>query len=272
MREGRDRRSGRPGWGTRLLRGLLIFTVGGLVGANATYYVLSRRAGACAAGCVAAPAGPSATAPVAGVESGRAAPSAPPGASTAPAMPGPAPEPVESPDGAMVLPVSGIRPEQLVDTFTQSRGTTRLHDAIDIMAPAGTPVLAAVDGRVVKLFASEAGGITLYQFDTAERFVYYYAHLQGYAPDIVEGRVLRRGEVLGYVGSTGNANPSGPHLHFAIARLDADKRWHAGTPVNPYPLLSGRPAAVPPATPAPPSTTSSPPASAPGATKAPPAR
>jgi murein DD-endopeptidase MepM/ murein hydrolase activator NlpD len=147
-----------------------------------------------------------------------------------------------------VVPVAGIRPDQLVDTFTQSRSGGRRHDAIDIMAPAGTPVLAAVDGRVVKLFASEAGGITLYQFDPTERYVYYYAHLQGYAPDITEGRVLRRGEVLGYVGATGNANPAGPHLHFAIALLDADKRWHGGTPVNPYPLLSGRPVAavVPP--------------------------
>lgn len=265
MRDGRDRSSERPGWGARLVRGLLVFTVGALVGANATYYVLSRRAGPCAAGCVAAPAASSSAAPGARVVPGRAAPSAAPGPSTASALPVPAPEPVESPGGAMVVPVAGIRPDQLVDTFTQSRGTTRRHDAIDIMAPAGTPVLAAVDGRVVKLFASKAGGITLYQFDAAERFVYYYAHLQGYAPDIVEGRVLRRGEVLGYVGSTGNANPSGPHLHFAIARLDADKRWHAGTPVNPYPLLSGRPAAVPLATPTPPAARSSPPPSNPGA-------
>ena len=138
-----------------------------------------------------------------------------------------------------------MQPGQLVDTYTQSRGAGRRHDAIDIMAPAGTPVLAAVDGRVVKLFASEAGGITLYQFDRDERYVHYYAHLQGYAPGIDEGRELRRGEVLGFVGSTGNANPDGPHLHYAIALLDADKRWHGGTPVNPYPLLSGRPAALP---------------------------
>lgn len=256
MREDGRGRSGRPGWGARFMRGLLVFTVGALVGANATYYVLSRRL--CTAGCVAtAPEAPAApAAPSAGATAGQGAPTTGrPTPPTAPAAPRPAPVPVESPDGTLVLPVSGVRPDQLVDTFTQSRGSARRHDAIDIMAPAGTPVLAAVDGRVVKLFASEAGGITLYQFDTAERFVYYYAHLQGYAPDIVEGRVLRRGEVLGYVGSTGNADPSAPHLHFAIALLDADKRWHAGTPVNPYPLLSGRPAAPPAAGPAPPPAT-----------------
>lgn len=254
MGKGRDGRSDGPGWGARLVRGLLVFTAGALVGANAVYYVLSQRAPACTQACattaqpvgpaVATPPGPDAT------QDGRGAAPPRPAASPGPGVPVPPAEPVASPDGAMVVPVAGVRPEQLVDTFTQSRGTTRRHDAIDIMAPAGTPVLAAVDGRVVKLFASKAGGITLYQFDTAERIVYYYAHLQGYAPDIVEGRVLKRGEMLGYVGSTGNADPSGPHLHFAIALLDADKRWSASTPVNPYPLLSGRPAAPVAAAPA----------------------
>ncbi len=92
----------------------------------------------------------------------------------------------------------------------------------------------------VKLFNSKAGGITLYQFDPGERFVYYYAHLQDYAPGIVEGKVLRKGELIGHVGSTGNANPEGPHLHFAIGELGADKKWWDYKAINPYPLLGGR--------------------------------
>lgn len=221
-----------------VLRGLLVFMAGALLGANVVYYLLQSRPRDCDCAATVAPAGTPAAA-------GGAAPAGtpiPPGPSRPPA---PTPVvPVPAPTGALVIPVSGVQPGQLVDTYTQSRGAGRRHDAIDIMAPAGTPVLAAVDGRVVKLFASEAGGITLYQFDREERYVYYYAHLQGYAPGIEEGRELRRGEVLGYVGSTGNASPDGPHLHFAIALLDPDKRWHGGTPVNPYPLLSGRPAAA----------------------------
>jgi len=222
-----------------VLRGLLLVLAGALLGANVVYYLL-MQSGARDCDCgtgerVPAAAPGSAPTPAAGVQGPTTAPTI----ASAPAVPVPAP------GGDLMIPVSGVQPGQLVDTYTQSRGAGRSHDAIDIMAPAGTPVLAAVDGRVVKLFASEAGGITLYQFDRDERFVYYYAHLQGYAPGIEEGRVLRRGEVLGYVGSTGNASPDGPHLHFAIARLDPDKRWHGGTPVNPYPLLSGRPAAVP---------------------------
>lgn len=243
-----DARAAGPGWGARLLRGLLIFAAGFLLGANVLYYLASSgRLGALAPARM-APA-PAVTAPPAPGTPVEAAPATPtPGIPRDPTMPAPmarAPTgPVStSPNGTHAVPVAGVRPEQLVDTFTQARGGGRVHDAIDIMAATGTPVVAAVDGRVVKLFASKAGGITLYQFDTAEEFVYYYAHLQGYAPGIDEGTTLRRGQVLGYVGYTGNANPSGPHLHFAIARLDPDKRWHAGTPVNPYPILSGKPAA-----------------------------
>lgn len=226
------------GWGSRALRGLLIFMAGGLLGANVVYYLLRSQPSPC----------PGATAPACPVPPEAGAGAARPAPRTGAAAPAPPPvvgEPVPSPDGAMIIPVAGVQPGQLVDTYTQSRGSGRRHDAIDIMAAAGTPVLAAVEGRVVKLFASEAGGITLYQFDPGETFVYYYAHLQGYAPGIVEGRVLRKGEVLGYVGSTGNAKVDAPHLHFAIARLGPDKRWYGGTPINPYPLLSGRPAAAP---------------------------
>jgi murein DD-endopeptidase MepM/ murein hydrolase activator NlpD len=145
------------------------------------------------------------------------------------------------PSQALLLPVAGVQAAQLVDTYAQSRGTGRAHDAIDIIAPRGTPVYAVEDGRVAKLFLSKPGGITLYQFDPSERVAYYYAHLDGYADGIVEGKPLKRGELIGYVGSTGNADPSAPHLHFAMFALGPDKKWWQGTAINPYPLLGGRP-------------------------------
>jgi len=142
--------------------------------------------------------------------------------------------------GSLLIPVQGMPAAKLVDTFTQSRGAGRLHDAIDIMAPRGTPVLAVADGRVAKLFDSKPGGLTVYQFDGEEKLAYYYAHLDRYADGLAEGRVLKRGEVLGYVGSTGNASPDAPHLHFAVMVLGPEKHWWQGTAVNPYPLLGGR--------------------------------
>ncbi|WP_330969790.1 M23 family metallopeptidase, partial [Lysobacter sp. A3-1-A15] len=140
----------------------------------------------------------------------------------------------------LVIPVQGIAPESLQDTFNDARGQSRVHDAIDIMAPRGTPVLAVADGTVEKLFTSAAGGITLYQFEPDSRYVYYYAHLDRYAAGLEEGDTLRRGQVIGYVGSTGNASPDAPHLHFAIFLLGPEKRWWDGTAINPYPLLGGR--------------------------------
>jgi len=142
--------------------------------------------------------------------------------------------------GALLIPVQGVQASKLVDTFTQSRGAGRLHDAIDIMSTRGTPVLAVADGRVAKLFDSKPGGLTVYQFDRGEKLAYYYAHLDRYADGLVEGRVLKRGEILGYVGSTGNASPDAPHLHFAVFVLGPEKNWWQGTAVNPYPLLGGR--------------------------------
>ncbi len=139
----------------------------------------------------------------------------------------------------LLLPVRGVKPTQLVDTYTQSRGAGRSHDAIDIMAPRGTPVFAVADGRVVKLFLSKPGGLTIYEFDPEEKVAYYYAHLDGYAGGLVEGKQVRRGEVIGYVGSTGNASPDGPHLHFAIFLLGPEKRWWQGTAINPFALLGG---------------------------------
>lgn len=140
----------------------------------------------------------------------------------------------------LLIPVEGATPESLIDTFTEARGGgSRPHDAIDIMAPAGTPVRAVDDGRVAKLFLSDAGGITIYQFDAGERYAYYYAHLERYAEGLEEGDTVKRGEVIGYVGYTGNANPAAPHLHFAIMALGPDKRWWQGTAINPYPILVG---------------------------------
>ena len=139
----------------------------------------------------------------------------------------------------LLIPVRGIGVAQLSDTFSQARADGRVHEAIDISSPTGTPVLAVADGRIVKLFDSKPGGLTLYQFDASETYAYYYAHLDAYASGIVEGKQLRRGELLGYVGSTGNANPAAPHLHFAIFELGPEKNWWQGRAINPYPLLGG---------------------------------
>jgi murein DD-endopeptidase MepM/ murein hydrolase activator NlpD len=136
------------------------------------------------------------------------------------------------------LPIGGLRAEDLHDTFKEARGGgERTHEALDIMAPRGTPVLAMVDGPVKKLFDSKAGGLTVYQFGTDETYCYYYAHLDRYAGGLAEGKTLQRGEVLGYVGSTGNASPDAPHLHLGIYRLGPEKNWWQGTPVNPFPIL-----------------------------------
>ena len=141
---------------------------------------------------------------------------------------------------ALLLPVQGIEGKSLRDTFPDDRGG-RPHQAIDIMAARGTPVLAAGDGRVEKLFTSKPGGLTIYQFDVRGEYCYYYAHLDSYAAGLVPGQTLRRGDVLGYVGSTGNASPDAPHLHFAIFRLGPEKRWWEGTAINAYPLWGAPP-------------------------------
>lgn len=151
-------------------------------------------------------------------------------------------EGIEVGPAGLAIPVAGIKAAQLTDTFTQARaGGARRHDAIDIMAPTGTPVVAAAPGTVEKLFFSEGGGgITAYVRSPDGRWSYYYAHLQRYAPGLKEGQRIQRGHVIGYVGSTGNADSEGPHLHFAINRMAAGERWHQGAPVNPYPLLAGQ--------------------------------
>ena len=143
----------------------------------------------------------------------------------------------------LAVPVAGVKPAQLVDTFTQARaGGARSHDAIDIMAPLGTPVVAAAPGKFEKLFFSQSGGgITAYVRSDDGRWIYYYAHLNAYAPGLKEGQRVERGSPIGTVGVTGNANPEGPHLHFAINRMNPGEQWYQGSPINPYPLLAGKP-------------------------------
>jgi peptidoglycan LD-endopeptidase LytH len=136
------------------------------------------------------------------------------------------------------VPVQGVRPAQLRDTFHDRRGATRSHQAIDIMAPWGTPVLAADDGKVVKITSNRGGGLTLYQVDDSGRLVYYYAHLAGYADDLKEGQRVRRGDVIAFVGATGNAPATAPHLHFAVLLLARERRWWGGEALNPYAALT----------------------------------
>jgi murein DD-endopeptidase MepM/ murein hydrolase activator NlpD len=150
--------------------------------------------------------------------------------------PQPTDVPAEVP-GRLLIPVLGVRPEQLVDTYSAARSQGRRHDAIDIMAKRGTPVLATAPGTLLKLFQSARGGTTLYELAPDRRTVYYYAHLDRYAPGMVEGRPLRQGEQIGYVGNTGNAGPGNYHLHFEISTTADPRRYWAGTPQNPYPLL-----------------------------------
>ncbi|MEN5070383.1 M23 family metallopeptidase [Stenotrophomonas sp. TWI1183] len=150
------------------------------------------------------------------------------------------PAPTSGAVGALLLPVQGVGADQLQDTFTDARSEGRVHDAIDILAPNGTPVLAVADGTVEKLFDSVRGGLTVYQFEPSGRYCYYYAHLDRYADGLAEKKTIKRGEVIGYVGSTGNASPEAPHLHFEIHVLGPEKQWWKGESINPYPVLKGQ--------------------------------
>jgi len=136
------------------------------------------------------------------------------------------------------LPIAGLQLSNIQNTFDSARGGgERKHEATDILAPRGTPVVAVDDGVVAKLFTSKPGGLTVYQFDSTTTYAYYYAHLDRYAPELKEGMLLKKGDLVGYVGSTGNADPNTPHLHFAIFELGPEKHWWQGKPINPYPLL-----------------------------------
>jgi murein DD-endopeptidase MepM/ murein hydrolase activator NlpD len=143
-----------------------------------------------------------------------------------------------SPVEGLQVPVAGVTVAQLSDTFNQSRGSERRHEALDILAPRGTPVVAAADATVVKLFNSKPGGLTVYTFDPTERYSYYYAHLDHYVNSLQEGQHLKKGDLIGYVGTTGNADPGTPHLHFAVFELGPEKHWWQGAPINPYPMFN----------------------------------
>jgi murein DD-endopeptidase MepM/ murein hydrolase activator NlpD len=259
-----------------VLRLVLMLLAGVLVGANLVYFAMTRNSGASAGDALRAPEAtpgmrPAAeTVPAAGTLPSTApgATGSPPGnarpasdierrpwieATPTPPRPRPvAPAPPLPPTATatapvdtgtpLAMPLPNLRPAQLLDTYADPRGSSRQHEALDIMAPAGTPVLAVADGQVAKLFTSDQGGLTLYQFDPTGRYAYYYAHLLGYAAGLAEKQQVKRGQVIGYVGSTGNASPDAPHLHFAVFVLGPEKQWWKGTPINPYPLLGGRPA------------------------------
>jgi murein DD-endopeptidase MepM/ murein hydrolase activator NlpD len=137
----------------------------------------------------------------------------------------------------LVMPVKDVPTSALVESFHEKRDGTRQHEAIDILAPRNTPVVAVEDGTIAKLFVSRAGGNTIYQFDPTGQYAYYYAHLERYADGIKEGDKVQRGQVIGYVGTSGNAPKDTPHLHFAVFRLTADRHWWEGTPINPYEIL-----------------------------------
>lgn len=155
--------------------------------------------------------------------------------------PTPSPEPANFVGHlALIIPVAGVRPEQLLDTYADARSEGRTHDAIDIMAPSETPVLAAADGKILKLFHSERGGTTIYQLSSNQEMVFYYAHLSHYADGLTEGSLVKQGEVIAYVGDTGNAGPGNYHLHFSIALVTDPKRYWEGSNINPYPLLQNR--------------------------------
>ena len=232
------------------MRSLLLFVIGVLVGANAVYFLMVR-AERCDCDAPREALGPVQVAPTpTEVEDEPASPATVPERPAAPTRrtsPPAADAPIEvvpapatstrDVAGGLVVPVQGIAAADLMDTYDDPRGSNRVHEALDIMAPAGTPVLATADGVVEKLFESDNGGLTIYQFDPTETWCYYYAHLQRYAPGLAEGDHVKRGEVIGYVGSTGNASADAPHLHFGIYRLGEQKRWWKGAPVNPYPLL-----------------------------------
>lgn len=144
-----------------------------------------------------------------------------------------------APGASLLIPVRGIGPEQLRDSYADPRSGGRVHNAIDIMAPAGAPVVAAADGVIRRLRTGGLGGVTIYQVGADGRTLYYYAHLQRYAAGVREGMTVQRGEVIAYVGDTGNAGPGNYHLHFSVGRLNDPERWWDSENVNPYPLLAG---------------------------------
>ncbi len=240
------------------MKGALLIVLGGVCGALATFFLMAPQRIIVASGRTSSiPSQVAAIAPAstASLPTSSSTALMPESAASMPAFPEPAPAtpvvdssprapmalPTAPPSpGMLMIPVEGIMTNQLTDTFDDARAAGRRHDAIDIMAPKGTRVLAAADGKVVKLFTSARGGLTVYEFDPTATYTYYYAHLDSYAPALAEGMQLKRGDLIGFVGSTGDASPAAPHLHFEITLLGADKNWWHGTAINPYPVLTGR--------------------------------
>ncbi|MFE0500096.1 M23 family metallopeptidase [Lysobacter soli] len=221
----------------------LLFLAIVLVGANVAIYHFGREHGAASPVVVAQ--SPSAVVATHAVSPGptpvqKPAASAPiaPATTDTRTTPPVATAPIAAGEGTLTIPVQGVTSAQLRDTFSEARSEGRVHEALDIMAPRGTPVLAVADGTVEKLFTSVPGGLTIYQFEPTGRYAYYYAHLDRYANGLQEKKAIRRGEVIGYVGSTGNADPSAPHLHFAIFELGPERQWWKGTAINPYPVFT----------------------------------
>jgi murein DD-endopeptidase MepM/ murein hydrolase activator NlpD len=240
------------------MKGLLLFLAGLLVGANVVYFsmrgpVAHRSAPASSASIPAAtavqpapqPARAATTTATPAADADPAAPASPAATAATATVPAANSDAAAGPPlPPLLVPVRGVAASQLHDTFVEARSgdaahAPHVHDALDIMAPRGTPVLAAVDGTVEKLFESVPGGLTIYEFDRERTHAYYYAHLDRYAAGLAEGQALRQGDVIGYVGSTGNAAEDAPHLHFAIFVLGPEKRWWQGTAIDPYPLLAG---------------------------------
>ncbi|TAK37901.1 MAG: M23 family metallopeptidase [Lysobacteraceae bacterium] len=226
-----------------LLKATLLFLAGVLVGANVVFFLM-RDGGPGATRTLDSGGAPATAAATDDATAPRPAP-LPATVAPEPDMQPVAPTPARStppapPTDALLIPVRGIRAPELQDTFDDLRGGgSRAHEALDIMAERGTPVLAATDGRIEKLFDSDAGGHTIYQFDRDRTHAYYYAHLDRYAPGLQAGKEVEQGEVIGYVGSTGNASDDAPHLHFAIFELGPRKNWWEGTAIDPFPLLTG---------------------------------
>jgi len=224
------------------LAGLAGFALGAATVLLIVWLYGGRQGGSQGGGTASAPparepaaASPMTSAPAPATPQPAAPPAAavPPGA-TPPLLARPADDLAER---DLLVPVQGVPRTGLQDTYDDARGQGRVHNAIDIMATRGTPVLAVEAGRIAKLFTSKLGGLTIYQYDPTETYCYYYAHLDRYAPGIKEGDQVSRGQVIAYVGSTGDASPDGPHLHFEITRLHADKKWWQGDSINPYPIL-----------------------------------
>jgi murein DD-endopeptidase MepM/ murein hydrolase activator NlpD len=152
-------------------------------------------------------------------------------------IPASAPEARDLSARKLLVPVEGVPADKLVRSYHDSRSGGRLHEALDILAPRNTPIVAVEDGTIAKLFNSKAGGLTVYQFDPSQEYSYYYAHLERYADGLKEGDRIHRGQVLGFVGTSGNAPKETPHLHFAVYRLTPEKHWWEGTPIDPYDIL-----------------------------------